>query len=615
MSNNETVTMTSADNPETTKRLPAWVKWLAVTGTIVAVLLGLVVFILPMGLNQPQLRAQLERQIAEMGGMKLSVNGDAAISFFPFKVTLADVTSTDAHGALTVTAKRVEARFSMLSALVGRIAVKELILDGANIVLRERTGRKFSSIPQSGALKPTIDIAKAAIDANYDNPDLGSITNRSLGSVRLSNSKISLIWLTGREDIATDVNGAVDWLTLRGNAMMSGSGVWRGEVVRVGLYLAEPLLLASGGTSAGSLDFTSEPLTFTFDGDFNLAADFFAKGSTTLKAPSISKLFAWFAAPMRGGDRLQAVELSGNLVVSKGKLRVSDLLFLIGTNTATGTMEIDLAARPPKLAGTMAFEMWDFTRLGQVLPYTAENGGAGSAEHVPLSGLDLDFRISARTAMVEQFVVKNAAGTILLNAGEALLDLGNAEFGGGVVSANLQVTGAGGSRRAMMKFSARNVMPGQLSSNASFPRFDAPVNLNFELSGPYKTLPDFLRTGEGSFSAEASAGIIRNFSADSFFGAIRYGNIFALPEMYSGLSTLESAVVNAKLNKGAAVLQASELNINGQRIVLTGAVPYTSGGVALNGVISGQSNPGNWTPFFIGGSWDKPFVTLVPLQK
>ena len=35
----------------------------------------------------------------------------------------------------------------------------------------------------------------------------------------------------------------------------------------------------------------------------------------------------------------------------------------------------------------------------------------------------------------------------------------------------------------------------------------------------------------------------------------------------------------------------------------------------LNGVIAAQNDPGNWMPFFIGGSWDKPFVTLVPLPK
>ncbi len=607
--------MPPTDEIATTRRLPVWLKWSAFVGAVVATLVGLVLFILPMGLNQSLLRTQLEQQIADLSGMTLSVDGDVAISFFPFKATLTDVTSKDALGPVTFTAKRIEARFSVLSALRGRVAVKEVLLDGADVVLRARADMNFNSIAQSGALKPAIEIAKAAIDADYDNPDFRRISNFSLGSVRLSNSTISLIWPNGREDIATDVNGGIDWLTLRGIATMSGRAVWRGEEVRLGLSLAKPLLLASGGTSAGTLNFTSGPLTFGFNGDFNLATDFFAEGSLKMKTPSISEVFVWIAAPMSGPGNLTALEIASKLTVSRGKLQFGDLLLLLAEKTATGRLELDLATIPPKFSGTLAFDRMNFAKFGKLLPFTVENDGVGTADLTPLSGLDLDLRISTKTIVLGSFAINNAAGTVLLNAGEAQFDLGSGEFGGGGVSANFQVKGVGSSRRALLKFSAHNVIPGQLSENASLPKFDAPVNLQFDLSGPYKTLLDFLRSGEGTFSADASSGIIRNFSADSFFGAVRYGQIFALPEIYSGLSTLESAVVNAKLKQGAALLQASEVNINGQRIVLTGAVPYASGGVALNGVIAAQNDPGNWMPFFIGGSWDKPFVTLVPLPK
>ena len=598
------------------RRVPRWVKWSAGITIAVFVSLSLFLLLLPMGLNQDALRARLEGQIADWSGMALSAKGNATISFFPFKATLTDVTSKDALGAVTVTAQRLEARFSALSVITGKVDVKELWLDGARVTLRQQPGVKLGAFAESGPLKPAIEIVKAAINVDRNNPDLSQIVNRPLGAVSFSNSSLSYIWLDGREDRVMDLNATLQWLKLRGGAMARGSAFWRGENIDFNMEVASPLLLASGGSSGLDLDFNSAPLSFTFSGDANLASDFFADGNLSLKATSISRVLSWSAAPMTAAGNLGALDIAAKLTTAEGKLRFGDLQLSLDSKPAMGTLEIDLLTKPAKLAGTLAFETIDLSSLAQSLSLGQNGGADGNGENAPLSGVNLDLRLSADTAYAGLWEIKDAAGTIRIDDGNAQLDLGNGGLAGGEVSSSLRISGTGASKAAAFKFSGRNMMPDQLAGkDAAYPLIAAPVSLQIDLSGPYKTLPDFLQSGEGRLTGEAEAGTFRNFSSDNFAAAIHNGQIFALPDTYSGLASLESATVSAALKQGAAIVESSEININGMRLNLTGAIPYQTGGVALNGLIAMPEEPGNWAPFFVGGSWDKPFVTLVPLSK
>ncbi len=613
MSNSEERVEKSLQDGPNKRQIPNWLRWVVAIGIGAIVIGSLVLVLLPMGLNQDTLRTRLQSQIAAWSGMSLAVKGKAAISFFPFKATLTDVTSNDALGAITVTAKTLEARFSVLSVLTGKVDIKELSLDGASITLRQRSGVKLGQLAENGALRPAIAIAKAAIDADRNNPDLGKITNRPLGSVKLTNSSLTYIWADGREDRLTDLSATLQWLKLRGAAEATGSAFWRGESVNFNIDIATPLLLASGGTSGLDFAFASAPLSFQFNGDTNLASDFFADGKLLLNAASISRVLSWSAAPMIANADMGALEISARLTTANSKLNFGDLKLSLDNNPATGTFEIDPLSTPVKLSGTLAFESLDFDSLAEALPMGQDDSPANVANGSPLRGIDLDLRLSAESAKAGHWPITSVAGTIRVDNGDVLLDLGNGNLAGGEIAGSLHVVGPESARVAAFKFSARNVMADQLiKPEAAFPIISAPVHMQIDLGGGFKDWASFISSAQGSLKAEAGPGTIRNFSADSFVAAIRNGQIFALPESYSGLSAFESATVSADLKQGAAIIDAGELLLAGQRIMLAGAVPYLSGGVALNGLISAQSDPESSASFFVGGSWDKPFVTLVP---
>ena len=163
----------------------------------------------------------------------------------------------------------------------------------AHVTVRRKPDSQLDAFGSGGLLGPAIKMAKAAIDADHKVPDLASITNRSLGSVRFANSTLSLIRADGHEDLLQNVNADFSWRTLRGGAAMSGSADWRGEAFKFDLDVSSPLLLASGGTSAVIFNFSSAPLNFSFNGDCDLSADFFGDGNLTLTAASISKVLSW----------------------------------------------------------------------------------------------------------------------------------------------------------------------------------------------------------------------------------------------------------------------------------------------------------------------------------
>jgi hypothetical protein len=71
-----------------------------------------------------------------------------------------------------------------------------------------------------------------------------------------------------------------------------------------------------------------------------------------------------------------------------------------------------------------------------------------------------------------------------------------------------------------------------------------------------------------------------------------------------------SGEVNAILSRGAAIINMADLQFSSHEVRLAGAVPLLSGGVALGGHIAPVGDKPDGLPFFVGGTWSRPFVTM-----
>lgn len=590
------------------KPLPGWLKKSGTAALVFCAATAAFLVLLPMGLNQTLLSERLADRIAAWSGMKLIVKGDVSVGFFPFRATFTDVASADPLSALSLTAKRAEARFSLLSVVTGAAEVEDLLLDGTAITLRAKAADALGGLPASNPIQPMIAATRAALAADRASPDLAHVPNSPLGRLRLANSSLSLIWSDGREDKVDNVNASLEWLRLRGSATGSGTGVWRGEPIELSADVGAPLLLVAGGSSPLSFSLKAAPLSVSFDGTANLASDFYAEGSVDLQAASVSRVLSWSAAPMTANGPLGALELSGTITAADGKLKLGDARLALDGNPATGVLELDVAVPSPRLSGSLAFEKIDLASIGQSLPFGRARGGTGTQT---LKGIDLDLRLSAQTANAGPWPIVNAAGTIRVDADDMLLDLGNGELADGAMSASLKIGGAPTARQASLKILAKDVIPAQLASPESgYPAIDAPLTLSASLSGPFDGWQSFVLSAQGALDAEVGSGTVRNFSAPGLAAAVLAGETFALADAYSGMSSIQSGHVQADIRQGAALIRSGELLVDQLRLGFSGAVPYRSGGVALNGLIS---RPDDTSPaaFFVGGTWATPFVTLA----
>ncbi|MGB8818224.1 MAG: AsmA-like C-terminal region-containing protein [Rhizobiaceae bacterium] len=595
---------TDANRPAASR----WLKWVLLALAALTAALFLLYVSTVAGLSSPALKSRLETGFAAWSGLTVKTNGVVTIGFFPLKATLFDVSATSGAGPLSLESRTVEVRFPVLSLLSNRLEITEVTLSGARIILRPDFSGGLNLMSGRSPLAPPIALARAAIAATPEMPELQSITGDAPGIIHLADSTLSVLWKTGREDRITDLDGTLSWTAILGPASLNVTANWRGEPVAMEASTVSPLLLLSGGTTVSALHVTSKPINLHFDGNTSMQTSLFAQGDIAIQSPSIEKTLAWSEAPVFFEAGLGAVDLKASVEFAESKLALNDLQMTLDGGPASGMLIYDTVAAPPRLSGTLAFDKAELDSM--VAAFGSEPGATNRFSAI--EGLELDLRLSAETAIAGPVQLDNAAGTIRTSNGEVLLDLGSSSLAGGEFSGSLKLTGPMAQRMGELSVSARGLHPDQLpSADAAFPAVSVPVSLQLEMSGLYSQWSGFQKSATGRLELSAGEGIIRNFSAESFANLASKGAVFTLPETYAGLTPLVSAQIQANIARGAAIIDSADIRFASHAVAVTGALPLLSGGVALAGTITPNADGATGLPFFIGGTWDKPFVTMA----
>lgn len=585
-----------------------WLKW--VLPTLAALMAALFILYVSSvaGLNSPALKSRLEAGFTAWSGLTVKTDGVVKIGFFPLKATLFEVSATSSASPLSLESKTVEVRFPVLSLLANRLEITEVTLSGARIILRPDFPGGLNLMSGNSPLASPVALAKAAIAANPEKPALQSIASDAPGIIHLANSTLSVLWQTGREDRLSDFNGTLSWTAILGPASFNATATWRGEPVALEASTVAPLLLLSGGATISAFHLTSKPLILDFDGNTSLQELLFAQGDIAIQSPSVEGTLDWSGAPAFFEAGLGAVNLKANVELAESKIALNDLQMTLDGNPASGMLIYDPLVKPPRLSGTLAFDKAAIGSMIAAFDAKSELAVDGSSDN----GLDLDLRLSAETAIAGPLKLENAAGTIRTTNRDVLLDLGSSTLAGGEFSGSLKLTGPMAARMGELRLSARGLLPDQFpAAEAAFPAVSVPVNLQLEMSGLYSQWSSFQKLATGRLELGASEGIIRNFSSESFANLIAKGAVFTLPETYAGLTPLVSAQITANISRGAAIIDSADIRFASHAVSVSGALPLLTGGVALAGIIKPVAEGAAGLPFFIGGTWDKPFVTMA----
>lgn len=597
------------------KRWPRAVQWLIGGAAGLLMVVGLASLALPYLVNQPGVVTRLETELSSWTGSPVHIRGSLEFSIFPnFHVQLNDVATEEALAPLSLSAPKVVAQISVFDALVGQLRVTSLSIDDANVIYRLGLDNNAAKIAEP--VQTAVATTELAVQKSAANPDLSGLANDAIGAISFTNSTLSIFGRDNAESRISSLNAALAWPTLQSGLTFTGNAMWRGEPVALDAVISAPLLFAAGGGSVLDLDFKSPPLTFKFSGNASRASMFYADGRVKLIAPSLDRFLSWSRADIDAGNSVGELSLDSQLTTANGKFRFDDLVMSMSGNKATGSLELDPAVSPPNIVGTFAFDTVDLTSLAKAFSIAVT--GRAQQNFAFLNQMDIDLRLSSNIAKAGDIIIADAAGAIRIANGNADFDLGDGSFAGGRIKGGLRLTGAEKLKLADLRVSVSDISQEQIPNvPANIPTIAATLSGTIALQGPFSSLKTLLDEGTGTFSLSSGTGLVRNFNLESFVTSVKSGTMFSLPTFYSGLSSLQSCTVDGTVSNGVAVIEAGELNIGSKRVVFAGALPFQSHGVALNGVMTSTEPTAadELLPFFLGGTWSEPFVTMMTKLK
>jgi AsmA protein len=586
-------------------------RWLLVTLIIALIaVLGFLIFA-PKFLDQNKLRARFLAEIGQWTGGQLDASRDLKLALFPeFKATLSDVYSVTSNAPIQLKANTIEIRLSLWRAMLGRIEGSSVQLTEADISFQRTSVDALRALKTNSQLRGSVALAAKQVSADMNYPDLSPIPNNRLGIITIVNSSLTSVAIDGTKEQFSNVNGQMNWPSLRGSATLGASATWRNELVSIDAAIEDPLIFIAGGNSPLKLDLASKPMTLSFQGKSNLVANFFADGHVAWKTPSMDRFLQWVRVDPLASGPIGAIELDSKLTTKDGKLLFSDLALDLSGFVASGTLEIDPVAKPIKSSGTLAFKSVDLAALAAALPIGTQSQPTNELRL--LDDLDIDLRLSADKATILGYTIASVAGAIRIAKGDASIDLGTGEIAGGTVMGRLELSGPSRAKKGRLTASMSNVQQDQLSDlPAGIPVISGPVTGKLEISGPYANLRSLFATGDGSISLALDAGVIRNFNLETMQAAMDNQIVFELPTVYAGMSEAKSFVVKSEVKNGVAIIHSANATIDGRQVTLTGALALKSPDIALSGIITDVLPTTATKPlsFFIGGTWGKPLVT------
>jgi AsmA protein len=584
---------------------------LLIIATLVVIAAALMAAI-PYILANDRIKDGIRAELSLMTGMPVSAKGEIMVSVFPaFIATLQDIEmGSQATGpGPSMKAETLEVELSWLAALGQRVQMHAIRLDGADITLTADADGGWLPQAMASPLAPLILQVRQAMAADPANPDFSFLPAWQIGSVTLSNAKLRLTDTHGAQNLISALDLRAIWPGVTEPLQMTGAGVWRGGEFKLSATMGNPVQMAAGGSGGLKAGFTSDAATFNFDGVANLSRVFFANGDVKFETRSMGELLNWVGAKMDAGATMGQMALSATLVTKDDKMNFDNAEINFNGNPAKGVFELSQSDDMPALSGTIAFEQLDLASF--LAAFSIGTNPATTQSSVRfLDQIDLDLRLSASSANAGPLPLSEVGAAVRIKSGKADFDLGDAALYGGRAQANLTLSEASGLPDGNLRIRLTGINLAQISGASGLPVTSAPADGTLELQGKYAGFLPFLKEADGEASVELGKGEIRNLDGASFVQRLDAGQLFNLPDVYQGLADLNSLAAKASIKDGVAILSGATLDLSSGKLALSGALPFFSNGIALAGEMTDSVTP---LPrrFFVGGSWQQPFVTPI----
>ena len=605
--------------PATAVRKSIW------AATAFVVLVTLTVALLPMIASTRIVQDRIALEMSAWSGYRVELGSAPDIQIWPsFKAILSDVSLSDwddPDHRPVLDAESVELELSPIAALSGNVSISTAKLVRPVLYVHQVSPDRYAPVaPKVGRIRHALDKVQEAVAKDASNPDLSNIDAETFGTVEFTDGQI-VDDAQSDGAIVTGLAGAIEWSALNRGGKLSANGVWRGEDFSLEASSGAPLLLFAGGAAPVSFNLKAAPVSGSFDGVANLSSNSFFNGQVTFSSPSLRRMLEWSRADLPPGASSGSVELSGKVTGSRSRLKLDDAQIALDGNPATGVLELSLADSVPGIAGTLAFDQLDLRGfLSAFTPFMPGSDSVPSAIDIAFAEkYNLDLRLSAAKATAGDLVFTDVAATAQVKGDLTAFDLSDATIFGGSVQAGVRYDRKGDSgdldvRLLASDIDAQAAMTGLTGASQVMP--SGKTNLSLMLKGPGRDRRSFLDTADGSFSMTFGPGTVNGFDIASFLDSVKKGGFFPLSDVANGSVSVDRAEVRATLTDGTARIETAKATLGQRSVTLGGVVPYVGGGLALSGAVVSEAAAANDpdstdAAFFVGGSWNAPFVSPI----
>lgn len=565
-------------------------------------------------------RDRITTQLSLWSGYRVSIGGAPILDVWPgFKATLNDVAFhewADTSKQPVLEADRLDVSLSAWAALRGHVEMSAVAMHRPLLRLNVQGSKiELPASPGGGRMTRALDVAKVVVSSNPTDPDTSKLPTDTFGTVEFTEGRIVVV--NGEsEDGISSLNGRIAWPSLDRPARINATGIWRGEQVTLETT-TQPLLLLAGGNAPFKATLKSNLAEASFDGQTNLSGDTFLSGEASFSSSSLRRMLEWTRIDIAPASAISALSISSAVQGTKQRLRLDSVKLGLGGNTGNGVIEVAFASPTPAISGTLAFDKFDLRAFLAAFTPIASGGGNiyDEIDTTFSEQLALDLRLSASNASFGAIPLTNLAAAAQIKGNLAAFDISGAEGFDGDLQAGLRIDANEDTKTVELRVSANDLDAVAFSKAMGAERIVAQgrASLTMMLKGAGLDWNTVMGNAEGTVSASIGQGSVQGIDLVKLRQRLDGTGFFPLSEVGGGSLPFKSLDFRAKVVGGVANVEKASLLLENQVLSLSGLSPYFSKSLALSGHFSaigadGETGP-IMSPFFIGGSWDTPFIS------
>lgn len=565
-------------------------------------------------------RDRITQELSLWSGYRVSLGQAPVIDVWPgFKATLHDVSFhewSNAGNPPVLEADRLDISLSAWAALRGNVVMSAVSMHRPLLRLTvEGAVIDLPASPGGGRMTRAVNTARAIVANNPSSPDISALPSDAFGTLEFTEGRIVVVNGESGDGI-TSINGRIVWPSLDRAARLNATGIWRGEHITVEAN-TQPLLLIAGGNASFKATLKSTLLEASFDGVTNLAGEAFFDGQASLASPSLRRMLEWSRTDIAAGAAIGAMSIGSRIQGTAQRLRLDTVNLNLGGNSGRGVLDVAFSETRPAISGTLAFDKLDLRSfLAAFTPIASGTGDIYDEIDTAFSEqLSLDLRLSAPTASLGPVTLTNLAAAAQIKGNLAAFDISDASAFDGNLQAGIRIDATDTTKTVEFRMSANNIDSLGFSKASGAERLvpQGRANISAMLKGTGRDWNTVMGNAEGTVSASLGQGAVNGVDLSKLRQRLAASGFFPLSEVGGGALPFRSFDFRARVVGGVAHVERADFQLERELLSISGFSPYFSRSLALSGHFATPGQEGQpadlETPFFIGGSWDTPFIS------